>query len=169
MSMIPKILKNFNLFVDGRGYAGLVDELTLPKLTLRTEEHRAGGMDVPVELDVGMEKLECNFTLCEYDPDVLVMFGLYTGAPVPVTLRGGFDGETNVATPVIVTLQGLWRELDFGNWKAGEKAKLKVMMALRYYKLEVDGQELVEIDAVNMIRRIDGADQLDSLRSAIGV
>ena len=44
----PRVLKNMNLFVDGRGYAGRVDEIELPKLTLKTEEHRAGGMDVPV-------------------------------------------------------------------------------------------------------------------------
>ena len=36
--MLPRILKNFNLFVDGRGYAGRVDEITLPKLTIKTEE-----------------------------------------------------------------------------------------------------------------------------------
>jgi len=27
--MIPKILKNFNLFIDGRGYAGKCDEVIL--------------------------------------------------------------------------------------------------------------------------------------------
>ena len=42
--MLPKILKNFSAFVDGRGYAGRVDEITLPKLTIKMEEYRAGGM-----------------------------------------------------------------------------------------------------------------------------
>jgi len=51
--MLPKILKNFNVFVDGRGYAGKIDEITLPKLTIKTEEYRAGGM--------GMEKLEADY------------------------------------------------------------------------------------------------------------
>ena len=54
----PRVLKNMNLFVDGRGYAGRVDEIELPKLTLKTEEHRAGGMDVPVLIDLGMDKME---------------------------------------------------------------------------------------------------------------
>ena len=35
--MLPKILKNFNVFVDGRGYAGRVEEITLPKLTIKTK------------------------------------------------------------------------------------------------------------------------------------
>ena len=36
--MIPEILKNFNLFIDGRGHAGKVLEVTPPKLTIKTEE-----------------------------------------------------------------------------------------------------------------------------------
>ncbi|WP_410541965.1 phage major tail tube protein [Wolbachia endosymbiont (group A) of Portevinia maculata] len=65
--MLPKILKNFNVFVDGRGYAGKIDEITLPKLTIKTEEYRAGGMDIPINIDMGMEKLEADFTFAEYD------------------------------------------------------------------------------------------------------
>lgn len=49
--MLQKILKNFNAFVDGRGYAGRIDEISLPKLSIKTEEHRAGGMDIPVAID----------------------------------------------------------------------------------------------------------------------
>ena len=44
------IRKNFSAFVDGRGYAGHVDEFNAPKLTLQTEEFRAGGMDVPIDV-----------------------------------------------------------------------------------------------------------------------
>ena len=45
-------------FVDGRGYAGRVDEITLPKLTIKTEKHRAGGMDVPVEIVIAHASVE---------------------------------------------------------------------------------------------------------------
>lgn len=166
--MIPKILKNFNLFVDGRGYAGRVDEVTLPKLSIKTEEFKGGGMDVPIELDMGMNKLECDLTISEYDPEIVKMFGLRSGAQVPLTLRGGLDGEEGVS-PVVVTLTGAWRELDFGGWKPGEKAPLKVSVAVRYYRLEIDGQELVEIDAENMVRKINGTDQLEAIRGALGM
>jgi len=42
-TQIPRKLKAFSLFVEGRGYAGKVAELTLPKLTRKMEEWRAGG------------------------------------------------------------------------------------------------------------------------------
>ncbi|WP_425974064.1 phage major tail tube protein [Tepidimonas sp. HKU78] len=81
---LPRVLKNMNLFVDGRGYAGRVDEIQLPKLTLKTEEHRAGGMDLPVELDLGMEKLEAQLTISDFDPELFKLFGLLPRRPPKV-------------------------------------------------------------------------------------
>ena len=86
--MISDVLRNCDLFVDGRGYAGKVEEMTPPKLTVQTEEYRAGGMDAPVELDMGMEKLECGFSLGAVDAGVLKLWGLRAGARVPLTFRG---------------------------------------------------------------------------------
>ena len=55
--MLPRTLRNFSLFVDGTGYAGKVTELTLPTLTIQNEEYRAGGLDAPIAIDMGMEAL----------------------------------------------------------------------------------------------------------------
>jgi len=164
---LPSVLKNFNLFVDGKGYAGKVDEVELPKLTIKTEEYRAGGMDAPVEIDMGMEKLECSFTLSEYDPALFAMWGLVPGSWVNVTLRGAME-NAGVVTPVVVSLTGRWKEIDMGTWKAGEIAKLKITVTGRFYELLIGGTAAVHIDLENMIRIVDGVDQLLALRTAIG-
>jgi len=166
--MLPKILKNFSAFVDGRGYAGRVDEITLPKLTIKMEEYRAGGMDVPIDIDLGMEKLEADITFSEYDPELFRLFGIMDNSTVNFTLRGGLQG-TGDAQPVVVNLRGKIKELDSGSWKAGDKATLKCMISIFYYKLTIDRRELIEIDAENMIRKINGVDQLSSMRQALGV
>jgi P2 family phage contractile tail tube protein len=166
--IIPKVLKNFNLFVDGNGFAGLVEELTLPKLTLKMADLYNGGMDAPIDLEMGMEKLECSFTLSEYNEAVIRQFGLRNGAQVSLSMRGGLDAEAGVV-PVVVNLTGAWKELDTGSWKAGEKAPLNVSVTLRYYKLAMGGQELIEVDVINMVRIIDGTDQLADMRAAIGL
>jgi len=166
---LPRVLKNMNLFVDGRGYAGRVDEIQLPKLTLKTEEHRAGGMDIPVEIELGMEKLEAQLTISDYDPEVFKLFGLLDFSESQITLRGAIQAQGSEAKPVIVHLRGGWKELESSNWKPGDKSTLTVMVAARYYKLSIDGQELVEIDAVNLVRKVGGTDQMDAIRAAIGV
>ncbi|WP_174516918.1 phage major tail tube protein [Wolbachia endosymbiont of Cardiocondyla obscurior] len=167
--MLPKILKNFNVFVDGRGYAGRIDEISLPKLAIKTEEYRAGGMDIPVSIDMGMEKLEAELTFSEYDSELFRLFGLINNNAVSLTLRGGLQGSNSEAESVVVNLRGLFKELDFGSWKPAEKATLKCTVAANYYKLTIDGRELIEIDAENMIRKIDGVDQMTSMRTALGI
>jgi P2 family phage contractile tail tube protein len=168
--MLPKILKNFAVFVDGRGYAGKVEEITLPKLTIKTEEYRAGGMDVPVAMDMGMEKLETDMTFSDYDQEIFKLFGIISGNLVALTLRGALqEPDKSDAIPIVLHLRGTIRELDFGTWKAAEKATLKMAMDLRAYKLVYNNIDVIEIDAENMIRKIDGTDQLATFRTALGL
>ncbi len=165
---MTKILKNFNLFVDGRGYAGRADEVTPPKLTIKTEELRAGGMDAPMSVDLGMEKLECSFSLVEYDPELIKQFGLISGNAVQLTLRGALVDD-NTTTPMVIQLRGMYTELDFGSFKAGERGTLKCNVACRYYSLEIGGNVVVEIDVDNMTRVINGVDQMAEVRDALGL
>jgi P2 family phage contractile tail tube protein len=169
MIQYPRVLKNMNLFVDGRGYAGRVDEIEMPKLALKTEEHRAGGMDVPVEIDLGMEKLEANLTISDYDPDVFKLFGLLDRQDTPVTIRGAIQRQGEDAQAVAVSLRGGWKEIDSGTWKPGDKSTLKVSMAVNYFKLTIAGEEVAEVDAKNLVRRVGGVDQMAEIRNAIGL
>ena len=115
-----------------------------------------------------MEKLEAEITFSEYDPELFRLFGIMDNSTVNFTLRGGLQG-TGDAQPVVVNLRGKIKELDSGSWKAGDKATLKCMISIFYYKLTIDRRELIEIDAENMIRKINGVDQLSSMRQALGV
>lgn len=169
MAMIPETLANLNLFVDGVSFQGDVPSLTLPKLTLKMEEHRPGGMDMPVEMDQGMEKLEAAFTTSGVRRESLKFFGLADGTAFNGTFRGAFKGLKGQINPVIVTLRGSLKEVDMGDWKSGDKAEIKHSVALSYYKLEVDGRLVYEIDALGMKRVIDGVDQLAAQRTALGL
>ncbi len=168
--MMKDSLKNMSLFIDGRGYGGAIDEIVLPKLVLKTQEYYAGGMDIPIEIELGMEKLECQFTLAKFDPAVLSLFGVSTGRLVPLTVRGSLmDEGTGTAMPVVIQLRGMIKEMDFGTWKMGEAAVVKVTVALRYYRYEQNNQVIHEIDAANAVRRINGTDTLETIRNHIGL
>jgi P2 family phage contractile tail tube protein len=160
--MLPKILKNFNLYVDGRGYAGRVEEITLPKLTLKTEEFLGAGMSAPVEIDMGMEKLEMDLTFAEYDPELFKLFGLTNGSEIAFTIRGVLGGTD--AEFVIINVRGFFKELDLDTWKPAEKAALKCSIACTYYKLSINGIELIE-----MVRNVNGSDQLAQFREILQI
>ncbi|MBA1195477.1 phage major tail tube protein, partial [Pseudomonas entomophila] len=102
MALIPETLANTNLFVDGVSFQGDVPSLTLPKLTLKTEEHRAGGMDIGIELDMGMEKMESNFTTTGVRKESLKFFGLADGNAFNGTFRGSFKGQRGATKAVVV-------------------------------------------------------------------
>lgn len=168
--MIPGVLKNFNLFIDGRGYAGRVDEITLPKLSVKTQEFQLGGLDTPVQMDMGMEALECGFTLCDYDIDVIRLFAAVEQM-IPLVLRGGLHHSNGAVVPMKVTLHGHVKELDFGNWSVSEKSSLRLQLALRYYQLQIGTNSisadaaapLIEIDVDNFVRRINNRNQIPAL------
>lgn len=166
--MIPNTLKNLNLHVDGRGYAGRVEELNPPKLTVKTEEFRGGGMDAPVALDMGMEKLMGDFTLPSLEANLLRQWGKVDVDAVGLTFRGAFQGQNGVQAQVI-QVRGRIVEVDEGTWKGGEKQSTKYSFEAVYYRRSIDGVVIHEIDVINMIRVIDGVDQLAAQRAALGL
>lgn len=166
---IDNQLKNCTLFVDGRGYAGRLKMLTLPKLTLKTEEFRGGGMDAPIEIDMGLEKLEFAATLASVDPELLKSWGLTHGASPSLTVRGALESEFGAAARVEARVSGKIADVDFGDWTPGEPAELKFRQAVTRYEYRHNGEVLHKIDVQNMIRMIDGVDRLAEQRAALGI
>ena len=165
---LPQVLRNMNLYVDGRSHAGVIGELVLPKLKLKTEDFQGGGMDAPIEIEMGMEKLEASATIHEYDATTYVMFGLTDGSKVNITARGALKQGDKVV-PVSVVMHGSWNEIDPGSWKVGQKVEQKVMMNLEYYSLSINNLPVVLIDIPNMKRIIGGKDALAEIKAAIGL
>lgn len=169
MSAASQILKNFNLFVDGRGYAGNVDEATLPNLAILVEDYRAGGMDAPVPIDMGMEALEASFRLSKFDRDVLALFGVSTGANVPFVLRGALESLDGSVQAVVVTMRGTIKAIETDALSPGTKAGQLFTLGLTAYRYEQDGVVVHDIDILNMTRVINGVDRLAAIRGAIGL
>lgn len=163
------VRKNLNLFVDGKGYAGQIEDFNAPKLAIKTEEFRAGGMNAPVALDMGQEMMTTDFSLLQYSKDVLALFGLAAGNTVPLVVREALESFDGTVTPVIHTMRGRITEIDPGTSKAGDKTVLKFTLALTYYKLQHGATVVQEIDVPNMVHVINGVDRMAAQRAALGI
>jgi len=163
------VLKNLNLFIEGRGHAGQLVDFTPPKLTLKLDEFRGGGMDAPVELDMGMDKLTATGTLKGFDPSVLALWGVVNGQSTRVVARGALEDFDGTVRPVVYTMAGRFTEMDHGTHKPGETSELKFSVSCVYYRYEHNGQTITEIDVQNMTRVINGVDQLKAKRQALGL
>ena len=42
--MIPQTFYNLNLFIDGMNFAGIATQVTPPKLKIKAEDYRGGGL-----------------------------------------------------------------------------------------------------------------------------
>lgn len=162
------IRKYINLFVDGRGYAGKLEEFNPPKLTTKAEEFKGGG-DTPIDIPMGMEKLAADFTLISYDRHVLALWGVAEGQEVSFVMRESMESHDGTKTPVVHTMRGRILALDPGTSKAGDKPALKADLTLTYYKLQHGALTLHEIDALNMVRIVNGVDVLAEHRRNLGL
>jgi P2 family phage contractile tail tube protein len=162
------VLKNWNFFVDGLGAIGELVSYTPPNLTVTLDDYRAGGLDAPVPIDMGLEALECSWALGSYNPDMMRAWGQLP-ATTRFTARGalvGLNGEP--AVPVVHTMQGKVTGLEQAEWTGGARSDVRFTARLVYYRLEHGGAVIHEIDVLSGVRIVNGVDQLAGVRAAIG-
>lgn len=167
---LPRKLKLMNLFQEGVGYKGEVTEITLPKLAIKTEDYRAGGMLGDVAIDLGIEKLEMEVKFGGLMVEMKEFFGSPNIDGVALRYAGSYQREdTGEVDAVEVVTRGRYTEIDGGNAKAGDDTEETYKTALTYYKLIVNGKELIEIDLINDIYMVNGKDRLAEHRKALGL
>lgn len=167
---LPKKLKAMNLFNDGISFMGEVGEVVLPKLTRKMEEWRGGGMSGPIKADLGMEALSMETTCGGIMRQVLEQFGTLKHDGVMLRYAGSYRAE-NSDTPdaVEVVVRGRHSEIDPGTSKGGDDTAFKFTTEISYYKLTINGEDVIEIDFMNMVEKVKGVDLLVKDRAAIGL
>ena len=167
--MIPEILSQCVMFVDGVSFSGDVPTMTPPKVTEKTEEYRGGGMSGPVDLPTGLEKLVADFTLSSASKDVMSLFSVREGAQVKFTVREAMEDFDGTVGSIVHNLTGKIIKIAQGGAKAGEVPKDKYDLSLTYYKKTINGDVVHEVDVINMVTIINGVDVLSDIRSALGM
>lgn len=167
---MPSKLKNFVLFADGNSYAGEVNEVVPPKLTRKLEEFRAGGMRTPVKVDMGTEALELEITAGGWMKELIKQWGGKGMGGVPLRFAGALQrDDTAEWSKVEIFMRGRWEEIDMGSAKAGDDTEFKGKAALSYYRLEWDGEVLIEIDPTGLIENVGGTDLMQTVREILGI
>jgi P2 family phage contractile tail tube protein len=166
MKAAAQILKNFNLYVDGRGYAGNAEEVQLPALSITGEDYRAGGLDVPVEIDMGMDKLEASFKLSKWEANI---DSLFASGFINLAFRGALEDLDGTVKACVVKMRGKIHGIEADAVSPGTKASRSYRVPLVAYSYLVDGVVIHDIDVLNMKRIINGVDRLAEQRKAIGL
>ncbi|MBI2306104.1 MAG: phage major tail tube protein [Rhodocyclales bacterium] len=167
---LPNALKNFNVFNEGRSFMGKAEELKLPKLARKMEKFRGGGMDGEVSVDVGQEPLEIEHIYGGFEPELFKQYGITKAAGVMLRFAGAYQQDDTAAVQAVeIVVRGRHQEIDAGDAKGGNPGKTTVKSPLTYYKLTVDNKEVIEIDLLAFVFKVDGKDMLEAQRKAIGL
>jgi hypothetical protein len=167
--MLPRKLKNMNLFNEGNSYLGEIATVTLPKIVQAMEDWRGGGMLGPIKIDHGLEGLEFEWTIGGHDARSMRQMGIIRHDGVLLRFMGAYQSDQDGSvTAVEAVIRGRHQELDHGSQKPGDDTEQKIKTVCSYYKLTAGGQDLYEIDMVAGIYIVAGVDRYAEIRAAIG-
>lgn len=167
--MIDYIIHQYNLFVDGIGFAGKSTDVQLPNIKPMMQEYGEGGMAGKVDIPMGcIEKMEFGCTVNSFHPLLLNHTPITLGQTTRITARATGQDANGAKHAIIARMEGkLMVEKD--PWKTGEAAILKLAQSVDVYQLLIDGIEHEYADPQNMVVRIGGVDQLAIERGILGV
>lgn len=159
------LLRNCTLWADRDSKLGQIGDITPPVPQEKLEEMRNSGMIKPREVKLGYEKLEFSFKMPGMDPQVLKLFGLKPGAENPFMITGALVDEDGDEHSAVMTIRGFLKQGDAGSWKPGDQAENDYQVAVHYYKLEIDGDPIIEMDDFDV--KIGGVSQYAGIRNAM--
>lgn len=167
---LPAKLKNFNCFSNGASWIGLIPEVELPKLAIKTEEYRAGGMLAPVDVDMGLEKITMGIKAGGLVVGLMRQFGAIGIDRQMLRFNGAYQEDAaGGVKPAELIVLGKHTEFDPGNAKVGDNTEWAVKSTLSYLKWTVSGRAEIEIDVLNCIFVTDGIDRYAEIRAAMGL
>ncbi|ROL88005.1 phage major tail tube protein [Pseudomonas protegens] len=168
----PRKLKNLNLFNDGNSYLGVVKSVTLPPLGRKMESYRGGGMNGSVKADLGFsdDGIQFEWKTGGLDLIALRQFGSVNASGIMLRFSGAFQqDDTGEVSTVEVVVRGRHETIEMGDASPGEDTEHSITTTCSYYKLTVDNEDIIEIDLLNFIEKVNGVDMLEKQRNAIGI
>lgn len=160
--MIPKILTNFNLYVNGRPQSGKAKTVTPPAVQLTMIEHQGGGMFGKAKIPVGHDALEMQFTMAEYAKDVMREAG--KPIDIPVTMYGhADDGQGNTQAVSYFCRGKLSVTPDSAT--PGQDNGVSFRVDCTALRIVVDGTTTHDIDVPSGRFIVDGMDYAASMRA----
>lgn len=164
---IPDKINNFNVYQDtvtgNSRLMGVSNEITLPTFTLKSETLNlagfAGDLDSPTEGQFESAQVEIPFSNISKQS-----LALLEEDGKSIIIRGAqefIDKETGKKEMVgrVITIKGMTKAVNFGTLTVGGYGNPSITKEVTYYKDEVDGETITEIDKINYKYIVNGVDK----------
>lgn len=169
MTTAPRQLKDMAVFNAAHSFAGQCLAFTPPKLAMKMEEHRGGGMLGPVDLQLGLEKLEVTHKYGGAMPELNREFGANQMDASQLRFAGAVQNDdTGGYDDVQIIVRGRHTEIDEGDHEVGSKSGATYKTSCVYYKQTRNGVIEFEIDMLAGVFIVYGQDRWAEVRRITG-
>jgi len=161
-NLTPEIVNSFNVYIDGVKAIGTAPEITLPQITSETIDVSGAGILGKISApNIGQ------FESIEQEVSFNLVYSSFVNVLSPkrqvnLTFRvaqQAVDKSLGYAYKGLRIVEvGRVKEFTPGKIKAGEGMEAKVKLELTYIMIENDGEEIIAIDKLNGVYRVQGED-----------
>lgn len=164
-------ITNANIYLDGQEFFARAEEIDLGSVKAVTSDFQGLGMVGLIALPDGIDKLEGKITwnslYAEAGTKLASPFKtvqLQCRSNVQVFNNGGLVKEIPLVTFVTI----MPTEYGLGTFKPRDAAKFETPFSAIYVRQLLDGREILLLDYLSNIFKVDGKDQLADYRKNIG-
>ena len=171
MNAVPQFLQNFNIYVSGNKLVGVSGDVTLPKFDNIGDTISGAGIlgefETPVPGAFKSQQLEVGFRIMDK-----TMFQMAAAEQELITFRGSqqINDYTNggiINQAVRVESKGGCKGIDLGKAAPGKTTDSKYTQEVLFIAVYIDDEEVLYLDKLNYIYRLNGKDMLSGIRSNI--
>ena len=162
---------NARVYLNGNDLIGKAKEVELPKVKPKFSDVSGLGLYGEAEVPIGMDKMESRLLMNSIYPEFIKVISNPRKAAI-IIIRSSITGfgqdGVSYEKPLKAELRGFFKESDTGKFKQGEGTEAEAVMSVIYYKLEIDGQPIFEVDVFNNIYKVNGEDLLQEFTVNLG-
>lgn len=172
-NVIPELLNDFRIYLNGSVDAKGVADLQLPALEPLTETVSGTGIAGEYEAVVLGQFKSMKFTInWSMLYEELIEFMKPTAVRIDCRLANQMYDTAN-STQVIkasrVLINGTATKNELGKVAKGKPYEASTELEVTYLKVELFGKTIIELDKLNYIYIVDGVDYLKQIREALGL
>jgi len=166
-------LNNANIYSGSNSLLGKAEEITLPAIKGKHNDHKALGMIGDIELPNGFEKMTGKIRWNSVYEELIEEFGSpYVTKNVQVrSSLETWDSSGKISEVSVVAFMALRFKdvLPPITIKQNDNSDLESEYSCTYYRLEIDGDRQIEIDFFTNMFFVGDSDMLENYRNNLGI
>jgi len=159
------LMRNASIFINRETLIGQASEVGFPTLKRKMEKVFNAGMEVEIEVPMGYDMPEVSFKFTGHDPQTLKLFGLAIGVETEFMATAALVDDDGTTNSMVADVRGFISEVKPDGHKRGDLSEVEYTVSFRYYKLEIGGEPVYEIEPFGV--SVGGVSQTAGIRRAL--